>query len=829
MALVPGSWVEKNNLAAAYFDAERYEDALEILDKSLAITGDSVNSSDALFLKANSYKELGNTDSAAQVNARSLELGFSGPLATQARQSGLAYHILGQYDKAIADFNRSIQLQPNINDTAQTYVDRGLAYIGLGQYRSAIQDFDFAIAKARGHFYAGDPMFFPYFFNRGLAYFNLGRYTEAVADLTAALSFKHPDLDEALLIRGISYGLLGQHALAMNDLDEFDKSGVNLVRGLRLNPQVSKVNYTRGLAFLSFGQYQRSIDFFDQAIQLDPDDPIPYISRGLANAHLGRNQQATGDIDQAMEIFEASLSIVDEDRYSANALFLQGRAYQDLGQADSAIKLLTLAVRLHSNDPQAYINRANAYHDMSRYNEAVSDLDQAISLFQDRRDAAQAYVDRGLANVGLGQYRRAIEDFDEAIDLKQGHFYSGAPVFFSYFFSRALAYFNLGLYEMAITDLDSAIRFDHPDIAEAFLIRGISYGVLGKDALAIKDLEQFDKSEAELARGFRLHPQDSKVYSTRGLAFLSLGQYQRSIGFFDQAIRLDPGDPVPYISRGLANAHLGRNRQATRDLDRAMEIFEESLPAVGENRFSAEALFLQGNAYQNLGQADSAIKLLTLAVRLHSNDPQAYINRAKAYHDMSRYNEAVSDLDQAISLFQDRRDAAQAYVDRGLANVGLGQYRIAIEDFDQAIDRKRGHLYSGDPVYFPYFFNRGLAYFNLGSYQMAIRNMDSAIEFDHPDIAEAYLIRGISYGLMSQNALADADLLGLGDAATDLERGFRLNPQDSKVYYTRGLTFFYLGRYQQAIDSFDQAIQLDPNDLLLREGRGLAIAKLAQN
>ncbi|MCH8832028.1 MAG: tetratricopeptide repeat protein, partial [Chloroflexi bacterium] len=480
-------------------------------------------------------------------------------LANQAHQSGLAYHILGQYDKAIADFNRSIQLQPNINDTAQTYVDRGLAYIGLGQYRSAIQDFDFAIAKARGHFYAGDPMFFPYFFNRGLAYFNLGRYTEAVADLTAALSFKHPDLDEALLIRGISYGLLGQHALAMNDLDEFDKSGVNLVRGLRLNPQVSKVNYTRGLAFLSLGQYQRSIDFFDQAIQLDPDDPVPYISRGLANAHLGRNQQATRDIDQAMEIFEVSLSIVDEDRYSANALFLQGRAYQGLGQADSAIKLLTLAVRLHSNDPQAYINRANAYHDMSRYNEAVSDLDQAISLFQDRRDAAQAYVDRGLANVGLGQYRIAIEDFDEAIDRKQGHFYSGDPVYFPYFFNRGLAYFNLGSYQMAIGNMDSAIGFDHPDIAEAYLIRGISYGLMGQNALADADLLGLGDAATDLERGFRLNPQDSKVYYTRGLTFFYLGRYQQAIDSFDQAIQLDPSDPLLREGRGLAIAKLAQN------------------------------------------------------------------------------------------------------------------------------------------------------------------------------------------------------------------------------------------------------------------------------
>ncbi len=52
---------------------------------------------------------------------------------------GLAYYEQGQYEQAIADYDRAIDLNP---DYALAYYNRGLAYKQQGQYERAIADFE---------------------------------------------------------------------------------------------------------------------------------------------------------------------------------------------------------------------------------------------------------------------------------------------------------------------------------------------------------------------------------------------------------------------------------------------------------------------------------------------------------------------------------------------------------------------------------------------------------------------------------------------------------------------------------------------------------------
>ena len=47
-----------------------------------------------------------------------------------------------QYERAIEDFNKAIELKP---DYAEAYVNRGNSYLGLEEYERAIEDFDKAI------------------------------------------------------------------------------------------------------------------------------------------------------------------------------------------------------------------------------------------------------------------------------------------------------------------------------------------------------------------------------------------------------------------------------------------------------------------------------------------------------------------------------------------------------------------------------------------------------------------------------------------------------------------------------------------------------------
>jgi tetratricopeptide (TPR) repeat protein len=89
---------------------------------------------------------------------------------------GNAYLNKGQYDLAMADFNKAIEIDPKF---AKAYNNRGDAYEKKGQYDLAIADFTKAIEV--------DPKFaFGYAF-RGFAYGHKGQYDQAIADYVRAI------------------------------------------------------------------------------------------------------------------------------------------------------------------------------------------------------------------------------------------------------------------------------------------------------------------------------------------------------------------------------------------------------------------------------------------------------------------------------------------------------------------------------------------------------------------------------------------------------------------------------------------------------------------
>jgi tetratricopeptide (TPR) repeat protein len=57
-------------------------------------------------------------------------------------EKGIAYYNIGQYQRAIEEYNKAILLEPN---NAVTFYRRGLAYAKLGQYQYAIDDYNEAI------------------------------------------------------------------------------------------------------------------------------------------------------------------------------------------------------------------------------------------------------------------------------------------------------------------------------------------------------------------------------------------------------------------------------------------------------------------------------------------------------------------------------------------------------------------------------------------------------------------------------------------------------------------------------------------------------------
>jgi tetratricopeptide (TPR) repeat protein len=67
VSMVPASWPLYNRLAEAYLDTGQPAAALEVLEESLAITGETANSNQALELQKTAYQKLDEMEKAPAV------------------------------------------------------------------------------------------------------------------------------------------------------------------------------------------------------------------------------------------------------------------------------------------------------------------------------------------------------------------------------------------------------------------------------------------------------------------------------------------------------------------------------------------------------------------------------------------------------------------------------------------------------------------------------------------------------------------------------------------------------------------------------------------
>ena len=129
-----------------------------------------------------------------------------------------------KYDKALAYYNRSLELSP---DDPDALYNRGLTYYKLGRYDKALADYNRSLELS-----PDDP---DALYNRGLTYHELGRYPEAQADYSKAIEINPKDGSQ-FLARGQLHAEQKILPDALSDLEkalkcfkeEEDADGVSL-------------------------------------------------------------------------------------------------------------------------------------------------------------------------------------------------------------------------------------------------------------------------------------------------------------------------------------------------------------------------------------------------------------------------------------------------------------------------------------------------------------------------------------------------------------------------------------------------------------------------
>jgi len=185
-------------------------------------------------------------------------------------------------------------------------------------------------------------------------------------------------------------------------LDRFNEA-------IRLKPDDSPNYNDRGNVFFNMGHYQRAIEDFNKAIGLQPDYAAAYFSRGVVYARLDQYQNAIGDYNEAIRL--------NPDYY--DAYYNRGIAYDKLEQYQSALEDFSRAVAFKEDYADAFYSRGVVYNKLGQYQRALEDFSKAVTL---EKDYADAFYNRGVVYTSLGQYQQAIEDFNRTIRLNPAYY-----------------------------------------------------------------------------------------------------------------------------------------------------------------------------------------------------------------------------------------------------------------------------------------------------------------------------------------------------------------------------------------------------------------------
>lgn len=176
------------------------------------------------------------------------------------------------------------------------------------------------------------------------------------------------------------------------------------VNAAALLDQTSEEYRKQGHAFRDAGVYDRALQAYTQAIQLDPHNPLAYYGQAKIYWEQKRYQEAIQAYDQIIR-----LQPQDPFFYA-----LKGNALYELGHYVEALTAYNQALALKQDNASWHARRASILHALQRPVEALHSYDLAIAL---KPDEAYYYGCKGDILSELKHEDEALQMYARAVEL----------------------------------------------------------------------------------------------------------------------------------------------------------------------------------------------------------------------------------------------------------------------------------------------------------------------------------------------------------------------------------------------------------------------------
>ncbi|MFM6213294.1 tetratricopeptide repeat protein, partial [Planktothrix sp.] len=477
-------------------------------------------------------------------------------------------------------------------------------------------------------------------------------------------------------------------------------------------------------------------------------------------------KQAEQDLND--QLFKKAIAqcqqVIAQSPNPGKAYEILGKAFNQLGRLDLAIKAYRNLVKLQPKNAIAYTNLGNLYAVQQQWKWAILAYKKAIAL---NPNLAVAY--RNLAQVlnRMGKQDIAIEYWYQGFSLKpeavkpKEHLALGS------------LFLNRGRLLDATICYRRAIWFD-PNYAEAHHNLG--------EVLAAQG--QWDEAIAHYQQALQINPKAFETYNSLGKALVVQGRWQEVLTCYHHALELNPRLLMALQNLTQALIYNNQSLQGSHNSNQILQMLAGTF-------LSGQLQMYPSSSRRELQASDHGDTWTTTAVSVGTSlEESSQYQQALRRLEQGQYQDCIHDCEQlAVSYPQ----AVSVYWLWGKAWAALGNREKAKHCYQQGIklqpQQAEGYLKMGE------------VYAQEGNWKTAIACYQKAIQFQ----PSAFAYQQLSQGWQT---------LGNQDNAEDcLYEALRLEPEQISVQdcLQLGDALVARGQQTQAMICYGQALVRDPH------------------
>ena len=545
---------------------------------------------------------------------------------------------------------------------------------------------------------------------------------------------------------------------------------------------------------------QRKIEPQDDSFSITPAKDLVLRPEGehqaeaLAHFVEGTSFEESGELSKALEAYRKVLNVDPGQSELASRVAALLARQDDFPQA---IDVLKDAIAKNPNEPEPYLQLAFIYAKyLKKTDQAVDYANRAIALNPRNIEAYQRLYEIELA---AGEEKKALQSLDRAAKVR-----SDDPTFWT----------KLGKLYASIVFKSGSPKPDEIARVNEIFKRAAEHA--GDDSTTLKDIADYYASSQQIKeaiplylRVLELQPDDVNAREKLATGFVLTNQRTKAVEMLEQIIKQHPEKYLPYDLLAQVLDDEARSLQRANQIEPAKAQFakaavnyEQSLlinPTRASTYLRLAELFLGP-----VKNAERAVKILTEARSRFADAPEIIYYLALAQREAKHAQQAVATFEEALhqaELEDNEIVNARFYFNYGATAEQAGLYEKAADLFRKSI--------ALDPV------NAADACNYLG-YMWAEQNL-------HLDEAEDMIKRALK---IEPNNGAFLDSLGwlefrqgkFEQALADLLRAAKNMTQNDPVVFEHvGDTYLKLARVPQALEAWQKAMALDPQNKKLAE------------